>query len=88
MLFMNKPNKRGLPNGISQKSNGSYSVKYAGVDYGTRKTLEDAFELYSEKKKESIINAANDYKEIIPYRLYEALLNYEVRIDIDRNYVA
>lgn len=88
LLFMNKPNKRGLPNGISQKSNGSYSVKYAGVDYGTRKTLEDAFELYSEKKKESIINAANDYKEIIPYRLYEALLNYEVRIDIDRNYVA
>ena len=58
------------------------------MDYGTRKTLEDAFELYSEKKKESIINAANDYKEIIPYRLYEALLNYEVRIDVDRNYVA
>lgn len=50
------------------------------------KTL-DAFELYSEKKKESIINAANDYKEIIPYKLYEALLNYEVRIDVDRNYV-
>ena len=88
LLFMNKPNKRGLPNGISQKSNGSYSVKYAGMDYGTRKTLEDAFELYSEKKKESIINAANDYKEIIPYRLYEALLNYEVRIDVDKNYVA
>ena len=88
LLFMNKQNKRGLPNGISQKSNGSYSVKYAGVDYGTRKTLEDAFELYSEKKKESIINAANDYKEIIPYRLYEALLSYEVRIDVDRNYVA
>ena len=87
MLFANKPNKRGLPNGIVQYKHG-FLVKYSGEDYGVKETLEEAFELYADKKKEAIINIANDYKDIIPHRLYQALLNYKVKIDVDKNYVA
>ena len=42
MLFLNKPNKRGLPNGII-KSSDRYLVKYCGVEYGYENTLEEAF---------------------------------------------
>lgn len=87
MLFMNKPNKRGLPNGIVKYKNG-YLVKYGGNEYGVKNTLNDAFTLYSEKKKEAIVKVANEYKNIIPDKLYKALLLYDVRIDVDKNYVA
>lgn len=87
MLFLNKPNKRGLPNGIVKYSD-KYLVKYCGVEYGYRNTLEDAFELYAKVKKDAIINIANEYKEIIPQKLYDALLKYDVIINADRNYVA
>lgn len=87
MLFLNKPNKRGLPNGIVRYSD-RYLVKYNGVEYGYRNTLDDAFELYAKVKKDAIIKIANEYKEIIPRKLYEALLKYDVIINADRNYVA
>ena len=87
MLFANKPNKRGLPNGIVQYKHG-FLVKYSGEDYGVKETLEEAFELYADKKKEAIINIANEYKSVIPNKLYEALLSYEVRIDVDKNYIS
>lgn len=87
MLFMNKPNKRGLPNGIVEYKSG-FLVKYGGDEYGMKNTLEDAFNLYSEKKKEAIVKVANEYKGIIPDKLYKALLEYDVRIDVDKNYVA
>lgn len=86
MLFLNKPNKRGLPNGIVRNSD-RYLVKYNGVEYGYRNTLDDAFELYAKVKKDAIIKIANEYKEIIPRKLYEALLKYDVIINADRNYV-
>lgn len=87
MLFLNKPNKRGLPNGIVRYSD-KYLVKYNGVEYGYRNTLEDAFELYAKVKKDAIIKIANEYKDIIPKMLYDALLKYDVIINADRNYVA
>lgn len=87
MLFLNKPNKRGLPNGIVRYSD-KYLVKYNGVEHGYRKTLEEAFKLYAKVKKDAIIKIANEYKDIIPRRLYDALLKYDVIIHADRNYVA
>ena len=44
--------------------------------------------IYADAKKKAIIRIANEYHEIIPDKLYKALLEYEVRIDIDKNYVA
>lgn len=87
MLFLNKPNKRGLPNGIIRYSD-KYLVKYNGAEYGYRNTLEEAFELYAIVKKDAIIKIANEYKDIIPWKLYDALLKYDVNINADRNYVA
>lgn len=88
MLFSNKPNKRGLPNGISRTNSGKYSAKYAGKDIGTYSTLEEAYSVYADVKKKAIITVANEYKDKIPEELYNALLNYEVRIENDKNYVA
>lgn len=88
MLFLNKSNKRGFPNGIYTTKSGKYSVVYCGEKLGTYKTLNDAYCVYADAKKMAIIRIAKEYREIIPEKLYNALLKYEVRIDIDKNYVA
>ena len=88
MLFLNKPNKRGLPNGIEVIKSGKYSVVYSGEKLGIYNTLNDAYCVYAEAKKNAIIRIANKYCKIIPNKLYRALLEYEVRINIDKNYVA
>ena len=81
-------NKRGFPNGIDKTKSGKYSVVYSGEKLGTYKTLDDAYSVYAESKKRAIVKIANEYREIIPDILYYSLLEYEVRIDIDKNYVA
>lgn len=86
MLFSNKPNKRGLPNGITKYENG-YLAKYNGKEIGIYPTVEEAYASYAVTKKKEIVNVANEYKNIIPNKLYTALLNYEVKIENDKNYV-
>ena len=87
MLFSNKPNKRGLPNGINISKSGNYEASYNGKHIGTYHTLEEAYTVYSNTKKNAIITIANEYKNKIPEEVYNALLNYEVRIENDKNYV-
>ena len=87
MLFSNKPNKRGLPNGINISKSGNYEASYNGKHIGTYHTLEEAYTVYSNTKKNAIITIANEYKNKIPEEVYSALLNYEVRIENDKNYV-
>ena len=87
MLFMNKPNERGLPNGIKRQGKG-YLAKYNGEELGTYKTLEEAYKIYSEKKEETIKRVADEYKSIIPAHVYKALYTYKVDITNDKNYVA
>ena len=87
MLFMNKPNERGLPNGIKKQGKG-YLAKYNGEELGTYKTLEEAYKIYSEKKEETIKRVADEYKRIIPAHVYKALYAYKVDITNDKNYVA
>lgn len=86
MLFLNKPNKRGLPNGIIECSNG-YLAKYDHVDLGVCETIEQAYLLYAKRKEEIIKQVADEYKEIIPKKVYNALYNYKVDINNDKNYV-
>lgn len=86
MLFTNKPNIRNLPNGITKYTSG-YLAKYNNEELGVYNTLEEAFTVYSKKKKEEIIRVANDYKGIIPKRVYDALISYEVNIETDKNYI-
>ena len=87
MLFMNKPNKRGLPNGI-RKAYGKYLAKYNNEELGAYTTLEDAYNVYAAKKEENIKQIAEEYKELIPEKLYVALYNYKVKIENDKNYAA
>lgn len=86
MLFLNKPNKRGLPNGISKCENG-YSAKYNGKKLGVYRTLEEAYLKYASAKKKEIVKIANEYQEIIPDEVYQALLDYKVLLKNDKNYL-
>lgn len=88
MLFSNKPNDRGLPNGIRKTDNGKYSAKYGGKDIGTYSTLEEAYAEYAKVKEKRIREVADEYKNIIPEKVYKALYDYKVRIENDKNYVA
>lgn len=88
MLFVNIPNSYGLPNGIRPTSSNRYSAMYNGKSLGVYDTLEDAYSIYSHEKEKVIQQIANEYKEIIPLKLYDALMEYRVRIDIDKNWVA
>lgn len=85
MLFMNKGNNRGLPNGIMKKKSG-YIAQYNTQKLGIYPTLEEAFEVYTKKKKETIIEVANEYKLILPVHVYEAIIAHEFKIEDDKNY--
>lgn len=87
MLFTNKPNDRGLPNGIYKTKFGKYKAEYNTNKLGIYDSVEEAYTTYAKAKKDAIIQIANEYKDKIPNELYEALLNYEVRIENDKNWV-
>ena len=86
-MFMNKQNNRGLPNGIVRQGKG-YLAKYNGEHLGVFSTVEEAYCVYAKKKKEGITEAVYEYKNIIPFKVYQAILNHEFRIENDINYIA
>ena len=86
-MFMNKCNKRGLPNGIIKQGN-HYVAKYNEQSLGKFATIEEAYSVYAKKKKEGIAEAVHEYKNIIPLNVYQAILNHEFRIEDDVNYMA
>ena len=88
MLFTtHRPNKYGLPEGISLTSAGRYGVSYQGKSFGTYKTLEEACLIHAQKKEEVIKLVAKEYINIIPKRLYDVLCSYKVDMEkyINRN---
>lgn len=74
MLFMKKPNKYGLPNGIKPSTKGRYEAKYNGKYLGIFNTLEEAELAHENEKRKAIKNVAEEYKPYIPEKLYKALL--------------
>ena len=85
MLFSNKPNSRGLPNGIFKIKSG-YRAEYQGIKIGRYSTLDEAYNAYSTAKENNIKEVADEYKNIIPKKLYDALYAYKVDINNDKNY--
>ncbi len=85
-LFLNKPNNRGLPNGISKQGN-KYLAEYNNERLGTYNTVEEAYFVYAQKRKENIVIKVNEYKDIIPNEAYRAILAYEFKIENDKNYI-
>lgn len=77
MLFMKKPNKYGLPNGIKPRMNGKYEAQYRKEMLGVFNSIEEAVVAHDKAKKSAITEIANEYKEIIPKRLYDALVNWK-----------
>ena len=47
---------------------------------GYFETPKEAFQAYKVAKENYIKQVADEYKDKIPYRLYEAMYNYEVEI--------
>lgn len=86
MLFSNKTNSRGLPNGILQTKSGKFIARYGGTELGTYDTIDIAYGVYANKKEATIKRIAEEYKNVIPKKVYDALCSYKVLIANDKNY--
>ena len=85
-LFTKRNNKRGeYPIGVSKVKNKFQARLCKGngkeIHLGYYTTPEEAFLAYKIAKEKYIKEVAEKYKDKIPYRLYEALMNYEVDIN-------
>lgn len=85
MLFLNKPNNRGLPNGIVKQGKG-FLAKYKHESLGVFNSVEKAYEVYASKKEEAIREVLNEYKDVLPKETYSAIYNYRFDIRNDKNY--
>ena len=62
---------------LSVFKNGKATTKYLGYF----DTPDEAFKVYKQAKEEYIKEVADEYKDKIPAKLYEAMYSYEVSID-------
>lgn len=84
-LFTKRDNERGdYPIGVREKGNkfqARLTKDNETIYLGRFNTPNEAFLAYKQAKEEYIKEVAEEYKDKIPYELYEAMLNYEVDID-------
>lgn len=64
----------------NKKSEKKYTVRTHSVHIGVYKTPEEAFHAYKRHKELLLRDAANEYKDKIPERLYKAMLNYKIEL--------
>ena len=76
MLFMKKPNKYGYPNGIKPRAKGRFEAKYNNEHLGVFDTIEEASIAHDKAKKKAVTEVANEYKDKIPDKVYQALINW------------
>ena len=76
MIFMNKPNKWNLPNGISMSKTGKYITNYNGKHLGIMKTLDEAINAHDKEMRIHIKNITEEYKGLLPDKVRDALLNW------------
>lgn len=86
-LFVKNSNHRGKhPIGVYTHSNGKYIAQCSVKELGRQKFLGDfdneynAFIAYKKFKEQHIKNIANEFKDKIPLKLYEAMFKYEIDI--------
>ena len=86
-LFTKRDNDRGkYPIGVTwNKQENKYRAqcnngKGKQIQLGSYDNIEEAFNIYKKFKEKLIIQIANEYKDKIPKRLYNALCNYKVAI--------
>ncbi len=76
MLFVHKPNKDNLPNGINKTKSGKFRVRYNGKELGYFNSVEEGAIIHDKEKKKAIIQIANEYRNLVPERVYHALINW------------
>lgn len=80
MLFHDLSSKRkydkDLPQGIRRTKSNKFRADYNTKPLGIFQSLDDAIEVYNKEKILNIHNVANEYKELIPSNVYEALINW------------
>lgn len=88
ILFTKSTAIRGeLPIGVTYgKQKGTFQARCndgynTRLSCGTFKTVEEAFEAYKKMKEKIILEVVEEYKESIPYYIYEAICNYEISIN-------
>lgn len=80
-LFKNYSKETDLPRGVSWNKHAKKYEAYIHIDskrrhLGRYNTIEEAEQVYIQARKERILELANYYKDKIPKKLYDALLNY------------
>ena len=90
-LFVKRQNDRGkLPIGVSYKKDSKKYVAHLSIYKDGKSTFKylgcfdtpnESFEAYKQAKEEYIKEVADEYKDIIPVELYEAMYNYKVDVD-------
>lgn len=73
-LFIKKQNKYGLPTGIKPRANGKYEAKYNQEHLGVFNSVEEAELAHEEAKRKAIKAVAEEYRPVIPDKVYKALL--------------
>lgn len=76
MLFSHKPNKHNLPNGVRLSTSNQFEAFYAGKKIGNFNSVEEAAVAHDKAKKQAINRVAIEYKDKIPQKVYEALVNW------------
>ena len=84
LLFIKSNSIRGeLPIGVRYKKRNNKYEAYCGREHiylGTYDTSDEAFYSYKNFKEAQIKEIAKEYEELIPRKLYEAMINYKVEI--------
>lgn len=89
-LFIKQQNKRGnLPIGVTWDKNSKKFRASIRMNYNGKKkqitqrfnTEFEAFLWYKEQKEKEIKRRADEYRDLIPQKLYEAMYKYEVEIN-------
>lgn len=77
-LFICQINKSGLPNGIKMTNTGRYMATYNGKHLGTFDTMTEAYKVHAIAKERAIKIIAEEYRNIVPTKVYDALINYRM----------
>ena len=87
VLFLNSKKSRGdLPVGVSyserdKKYRAEMSFMGRQIKLGTFDTAEDAFARYKEYKEDFIQDLAEQYRDEIPNKVYEAMMGWKIEVD-------
>lgn len=82
-MFSKNKRVEGLPMGVHRKCSGfevNPMTAKGRVYLGVFKTLEEAFQAYKQTREEYIKHVADQYKDRIPQKLYDALFLYKIEI--------